>query len=341
MSDETPRESERAPTLHEGCTLTVRGWPTTEEDARRAGETILAIAREVSRAFDLSRLESFVVGTDYRAALASVLRGEQSSDMLPTSNEYGEGAAMAATVIRDDEPWSVVIIWAPLAMGIADREHEGHTLAVHTLIHELAHVHELRLFAKTYPGGWRAAQSPDSRHASLLGMIKPCYSEYIAERSAAWTCPELGTNYLEMLENALRDVDELIRAARYAYRRDHDLGRFWEFVQVRVRFLFQAIGYALGHADWVAWDEEVDPALKTSTQARVDALGSYPAGWVVAEARRALQPFHSLDAFSGMAMFDDLVDLCERLLNQFGVFTSPSGSDVRLDVPVREPWLDL
>jgi hypothetical protein len=42
-----------------------------------------------------------------------------------------------------------------------------------------------------------------------------------------------------------------------------------------------------------------------------------------------------------MAMFDALVTLCERLLNQYGVFTSPIGNDVRLDVPLREPWLDL
>lgn len=321
--------------------MNVRGWPTTEEDARRVGETILAIARSVSRTFDLSRLESFVVGMDYREALASVRAGDLSSTMLPTSNEYGEGSAMAATVIRDDEPWSVVVIWAPLAMGIADRDHEGHTAAVHTLIHELAHVDELRLFAKTFPGGWRAAQSPDARHAALFGMIEPSYSEYVAERAAAGSWPELGDSYLGMLEGALGDVDEQIRAARYAYRRDGDLERFWGLVQARVRFLFQAIGYALGHADWIATDDEVDPALKASTQARVDALAAYPSGWVVGDARRALQPFFRVEAFTGMAMFDDLVALCERLLNQYGIFTSPTGNGLFIDVPQREPWLDL
>lgn len=42
-----------------------------------------------------------------------------------------------------------------------------------------------------------------------------------------------------------------------------------------------------------------------------------------------------------MAMFDAFVTLRERLLNQYGVFTSPIGNVVRLDVPLREPWLDL
>lgn len=49
---------------------------------------------------------------------------------------------MARHIIRDDEFWSVVIIWTPLVRQMANVGQEGHKSALHIFVHELVHVDE-------------------------------------------------------------------------------------------------------------------------------------------------------------------------------------------------------
>ena len=116
-----------AMTLYEHCSINVRGWDSdNEEEARTFAHGVLEMAREMSRYLDLSHLEAIVIGSDYREALASVDRSADASPAVPTSNEYGEGGAMAVSVVRNDEPWSVVVIWLPLVRQMIDTAHDHH-----------------------------------------------------------------------------------------------------------------------------------------------------------------------------------------------------------------------
>jgi len=222
---------------------------------------------------------------------------------------------MAVTVTREDQPWSVVVIWLPLVRQLVDVGHEHHKLTLQTFVHELVHVDDLRLFARTFPGGWRAAVSRDPRESALLSIVNPCQSEYSASRRSAWLAPELGLDYLNMLGQALRDVDEKIREARQAYRFHGDLDAYWSLVVDRLTSLFQALGYALGHADWVAEDESVSPDLRERYDSRVVALRELPSGWLIDAAREAVQPFWGLREWSGLELYDELTSVAERLLN--------------------------
>lgn len=326
---ETPAE-----TLPAGCAVNIRGWENDNEaDAREFGGGVMALTKSLSRHLDLSRLESIVIGWDYAEALASVDRGNGIPPAAPTANEYGQGGAMALHVIRDDEIWSVVVIWTGLVRQLNDADHPDHKLALQTFVHELIHVDDLRLFSRTYPGGWRAAKPRDGRDASLQPIVNPCQSEYSAQRRAAWAAPEHGLDLLDMLGKAMEDVDDQIRSARLSYRMHGDMSRYWPVVVERLTFLFQAIGYGLGHADWVEANADDHPDLVARYRAKLEELAGFPSGWMLDACRDAVQPFFNLEEWSGQEIYDPLIEVLERLLNQNGMYTRAEGDGIYVDMP--------
>ena len=195
---------------------------------------------------------------------------------------------MALHTVRNDEIWSVVVIWTGSVRQLDKTDHPEHKLALQTLVHELAHVHDVRLFARTYPGGWRAAVSKDGRDASLQRIVNPCQSEYSAQRRAASAAPEHGLDLLEMLSKAMKDVDGQIRSARVSYRVHGDFDKYWSVVVERLTFLFQAIGYGLGHADWVEANADDHPELAARYRSKLGDLSGYPSGWLLDACRDAV-----------------------------------------------------
>ncbi len=106
-NDSVPPAEDEEPlveTLPSNRAINIRGWENDNEaEAREFGEFVMSLAKVLSRHLDLSRLESIAIGWDYAEALASVDRGDGIPPAAPTSNEYGQGSAMAVHVIRGDE----------------------------------------------------------------------------------------------------------------------------------------------------------------------------------------------------------------------------------------------
>lgn len=325
-----------AETLHIGCAVNIRGWENdSEAEAREFGGGVMALVKNLSRYLDLSRLESIVIGWDYAEALASVDRGDGIPPAAPTANEYGQGGAMALHVIRDDEIWSVVVIWTGLVRQLNEADHPDHKLALQTFVHELVHVDDLRLFSRTYPGGWREAKPRDGRDAALQPIVNPCQSEYSAQRRAAWAAPEHGLDLLGMLGDAMKDVDDQIRSARLSYRMHGDMDRYWPVIVERLTFLFQAIGYGLGHADWVEAKADDHPELAARYRDKLEELVRFPSGWLLNACRDAVQPFSELEEWSGQEVYDPLIGVLEQLLNQNGMYTRAHGDGIYVDMPYK------
>lgn len=327
--DVTPAE-----TLFPDCVVNICGWENDNEaEAREFGGDLMSLAKKLSRYFDLSRLEAIVVGRDYAEALASVDRGDGIPPAAPTANEYGQGGAMAVHVVRDDDIWSVVVIWTGLVRQLNQMDHPEHKLALQTFVHELVHVDDLRLFSRTYPGGWRAAKPRDGRDAALQPIVNPCQSEYSAQRRAAWAAPEHGLDLLKMLGKAMKDVDDQIRSARLSYRLHGDMDRYWPVIVERLTFLFQAIGYGLGHADWVEAKADDHPDLAARYRAKLEELALFPSGWLLDACRDAVQPFFDLEEWSDQEIYDPLIRVLEQLLNQNGMYTRAHGDGIYVDMP--------
>ncbi|WP_246827494.1 hypothetical protein [Rhizobium croatiense] len=321
------------PTLNQQFTVTIRGWEDDkEEEARDFGQRLCQLTREISNFIDLSRLDRIVIGSDYHEALASV-NGEQAPAPTPTANEYGNGAAMATNIFRGDEVWSVVVIWTPLVRAIFDHEDPNQPLALHTFVHELIHVDDTRLFTTTYPGGWRAAKPRDARDAALQTIVHPCQAEYRAQRRSAFAAPEQGLMHMSMLKEVMSDVDEQVRKERLAYRLHGDVASLWKVVSERLGFLFQSLGYALGHADWVLENRDDHPELASKFDAEIEALREMSKGWLIDASREAVQPLFNLTEWTNMDVYDPLIAVAERLLNEYRMFTSLREDDLYIDMP--------
>ncbi|MCU7843330.1 MAG: hypothetical protein KZQ93_05775 [Candidatus Thiodiazotropha sp. (ex Monitilora ramsayi)] len=329
-------EDEESPieTLPSSFVVNIRGWENDEEgEAREFAKGVFSLAKTLSCYLDLSRLESIVIGWDYSEALLSVDRGDGIPPSAPTENEYGQGGAMAVSVIRDDEIWNVVVIWTGLVRQLNQTDHPEYELALQTFVHELVHVDDLRLFTRTYPGGWRAAKPRDGRDANLQPIVNPCQSEYSAQRRAAWAAPEHGLVLLDMMGKAMKEVDDQIGSARLSYRIHGDLEKYWSIVIERLSFLFQAIGYGLGHADWIEENAHEHPKLATCCRAKLDNLASYPSGWLLDACRDAVQPFFRLEEWKDQEVYNPLIEVLERLLNQNGMYTRAQGDGIYIDIP--------
>ena len=332
--DETSAEALPERTLPSIFQVQIQGWESDNEvEARAFAESIMELTREISRYHDLSRLSSIVIGMDYPEALASVDVGEAMPAADRTKNEYGEGGAMSVSIKKDGELWNTVVIWTGLVRNINDVDHPDQKLALQTFLHELIHVEDQRFFDKTFPGGWEAAKARDGRDAAMQLIVNPCQSEYSAQRRSAHIAPESGLTLLDMLGDAMRDVDDQIISARRAYRTHGDLEKFWIIARDRLRFLFQAIGYGLGHADYIASDAGKFPELAEEYSNRLEALASLPTGWLLDACRDAVRPFFLMEKWTDMTVYDPLEEVLEKLLNQYGVFTSLQDGGLYLDMP--------
>lgn len=56
------------------------------------------------------------------------------------------------------------------------------------------------------------------------------------------------------------------------------MDKYWPVIVERLTFLFQAIGYGLGHADWVEAKANDHPDLAAQYRAKLEDLARYPSG---------------------------------------------------------------
>ena len=321
-------------TLPSCCNVNVLGWESdNNEEATAFAYAVLAWIKQLSRYLDLSRLASVKIAVNYREALENVDRGADLPSAMPTSNEYGHGGAMSLRVIKDDELWSEVVIWTNLVRQLTNPDHPEYGLARMTLIHELVHVDDLRLLTRTYPGGWRNANPSDARKRSLLPIVEPCASEYSAQRRSAFAAPEHGLDLLDMLEKALTDVGEQVRTARLSYRIDGDLDKYWSIVVERLRFLFQAIGYGIGHYDGIDAIAIEHPKLMERYKLRFQQIAELPSGWLLQACREAVVQSFTMEKWMDLSIYDPLIDVLEKLLNENGMITSNQNGELYVDMP--------
>ena len=131
----------------------------------------------------------------------------------------------------------------------------------------------------------------------------------------------------------MKDVDDQIRSARLSYRLHGDMDKYWPVVVERLTFLFQAIGYGLGRADWVEANADDHPELAARYRAKLGDLAGHSLGWMLDACRDAVQPFVDLEAWIDLEIYDPLIEVLERLLNQNGMYTRAHGDDIYVDMP--------
>ena len=109
--------------------------------------------------------------------------------------------------------------------------------------------------------------------------------------------------------------------------------KYWPVVVERLTFLFQAIGYGLGHADWVEAKADDHPELAVRYRAKLEDLAGNSLGWMLDACRDAVQPFFDLEEWIDLEIYDPLIEVLERLLNQNGMYARAHGDGIYVDMP--------
>lgn len=330
-------EAEREPTLSPTTAVHVRGWSDGgEAEARRFGERVLALAHEYSRWLDLSRLSRIVLAADYRAAVAEVASVDGGANVA-TANEFAEATATALMSVEGGRLTAVLVVWTPMVLRMFDeKDGPDKRSALQAFVHELVHVDDQAFLDRTFPGGAMAAVESDNRHGALLLMVSPAQSEYSATSRTAMIEPNAGFEFLDLLERTIGDAVADVGRQRQLYRIGSiSLEAFWPWVQERCRFIFQALGYAVGHADGILKNDRADEALKARFRARLETIEAMELGWLIDETRDAVRPIMEQAAWTGLDAFEPLIELGERLLNRFGLFTRLENEMLYVDVPLN------
>ena len=122
------------------------------------------------------------VAHDYERALASLDRGFASPVALVPSNNDGVGVAMNVPVIREGRVRSHLVLHAGIGYSLLCGEEEKIRVALYTLAHEAAHVHDQAQREQAIPGIALNQLRMSAEDWYLFGASCACWDEYAACR---------------------------------------------------------------------------------------------------------------------------------------------------------------
>lgn len=310
---------------------TMRGF-ATEQDARAIGNTILGFLRLFGTFLDLERLDAVTVAFDYDQALTEVERGFPAKlKLLKTQDEFALGVAMAPMVMRDGKPFAHMVINAAVVYSLKEHlDSPDSKLAVHVLAHEAAHVHDLAMQDRAFPGLYGSALT-DYRDATLFSIAHWCWNEYIASRlSASFGTPNLTTDFESTFCSALETTHDRGNAAILAYRTHHDIERLVsELVAIYGKLLVYG-AYLLGHVDGL--DRTMQEAA-TKAHSLVQQTSYFQSRFerFESELRKA---HNTYGQWNSIEVVDGIKAIAEEMLNTAGIsFEKQPNGTYWVDVP--------
>lgn len=246
---ETPPEDQLGPpTAAENLCVIARGF-FTEEEAREVGMTVREYVIQLSRHFDLSRLDGVTVAHDYAQALVSLDRGYKTKYVLTPSDGHAVGVAMTPLVIRDDTLMSHIVFHAGIVAPIAKPDLDSIQLPLHVIAHECAHVEITKKFDEAFPNVLLRQRYRDVRDAFRWQVILACWDEYAATLMSASFGEDPTDGYEETFLKHLAETRNHARSFIRAYRLHADLDQVYAEVYGALGDLLKFAAYVLGNSD--------------------------------------------------------------------------------------------
>src|ERR1035437_5515323 len=295
--------------------ISLRGF-SSEAGAKEMGEIVGIWLRILGACLNLERLEGVTVAYDYDAALAEIdRRSSVRNPLAATRDEFAVGVAMAVPVLRDGQPRSHIVVNAGVVHSLKDESDTNHQFAISILAHEAAHVHDLLMQDRAFPGVILQRQIT-YRENVLLGIASRCWEEYAASRlSARFEHPK----QLEGLESLLCGVLENVRTRGNQHIRDyrlhHDLMKLMEQIVGGYGRLMKYTSYLLGHIGGSQHSfAEASPKASQMIEAR-----EYFAPTFTKLSACLENMWSSYGHWTGLEVFDPLKEIAHSFLKTGGV----------------------
>lgn len=304
-------------------------------------QAIISIYTTLKYKLDLSLLSSFIVPEDYESELFELQRINGHSNFI-TKNEYGQGIAQVVSC-KEKELYNIIVDKNVIFLIIPENQlnsieislgHEYKTflnsrqLAIYTVYHEFAHVHEFALnknikWLKEFKGNGEL----ESHYFKLALDI---WREYFACRTASISLV-LQSEDLSEIITTCSDAENMLREKRRKYHR-HILS-LEDFVidfHNYTSFILNKIGSA--HGNLFSLEDRREEMIGLMEECYQDSY--VKAIWVdLGITLYKLYEQHPM--WTNQAVFKKLIDLIKNYYNQFEIYISDTGDGLYYDIPVR------
>lgn len=313
--------------------------------AEKIAATLKVVTTNIVPIMPLDRLDGVTFSDNYAESLRDLDRGfPASAPLLPTNEEYGVGVSMAPLVMRDGIIKTHIVMEGGLGHSLISEDEATWRLALHTIVHQLAHAASAQILDESLPGV--LLKRFDDRYDSFLyGAIHSAWTGYFSSRASAMFHPEGGRPQQQLLLAVLKRARNDIPAARLAYRFDGDLDKLLAVAISRIEDVLRFSGTVLGHSDGLEQSVLDNPTLATGLE------DADLRDWIVLFDSELSRLW---DRRRQWASFDEFLELnrhVERLMWQYGLF--PWRTDeglIRIEIPLAtdahrlaglRPWLRL
>lgn len=306
-------------TLPASFTSSLLGF-ADEAAAHRLNDAVVAYLKRISELVDLSTLDGMTIAYDYYAALADLDRGVEGVRPLQATQEpFATGVAMTPSVMRDGQPKSHMVFFAPLLEPLLDPEHPEFRFAVHLLAHEAAHVEVKGILDAAFPGRTLKHRISGFVAGFREQVIEACWEEYGACLLCAWSSDdEVEKGYADTLLKTGCAWRPAARAAVEASFVDND----WERVATEVATACAGVlrygAYLLGHLH----GSNAVLADRPEVCRKLAQLGLLNVLEALEVALQAIA--NEYGSWKGRASFEVLGDLLESMVGMCGVVMTPT-----------------
>jgi len=301
-----------------------------QETAQQIAAAVNVVVSEMSHSMTLGRLDRITFAGDYAEALRNIERGFPASmPLVPTETDFGTGIAMTPLILRDGVAKACIVMQAWLGNALIGEDRDSQTIAIHTLVNQLAHVACIDLIDNALPE-ILMSRVEDNWEAWLYAHMHEAWTAYFAARISAPFNPACDSGYRDILLAVLDRIQESIPRERLDYRFHGNFDRFLQSTISAIGPVLIYMGTLLGHCDGLcqsAYDDE-----GSLTQA-LEKIGLH--NWVDTFRRDLLRLFERQGKWESGQEFLALNRHMERVLWQFGLF--PWRNDqgqVRVEIPL-------
>ena len=321
-------------TLSKDIRVIVNGGYESEDEAKDVWATSLLFFRWFGTVLGLEGLEAVTIDDDYAGALTRVERGFATSQTLTaTSDDFGNGLAMAVPVLRNGHLKTHIVLHSNLLRVLVLPQNEMHGVAIHTLAHEAGHAHDHEVESRNLPGVY-GSYIPDYKEGRLFLLAHKCWTEYIASHlSSRWGTGDYCKSYSDMLCTMLSNARERGNAALDRYREHRDILKVEREVIDAYALLLDRGSYLVGHIHGLGNSvAEMAPEflmLVNETAWFKPIFERYEAN---------VRTLHeSYGKWSGIEVFEPLKQTFESLLNAGGMFYYRTMMDDRWKIGLNKP----
>lgn len=301
-----------------------------QETAQQIAAAVNVVVSEISRSMTLGRLDRITFAGDYAEALRDIDRGFPASrPLVPTETDFGTGIAMTPLILRDGVAKACIVMQAWLGNALIGEDRGTQTIAIHTLVNQLAHVACIDLIDNALPE-ILMSRVEDDWEAWLYAHMHEAWTAYFAARNSARFNPACDSGYRDILLAVLDRIQESIPRERLDYRLHGNFDRFLQSTISAIGPMLVYMGTLLGHCDGLCQSTYDDEGSLTQA---LEKIGLH--NWVDTFRRDLVRLFERQGKWESGQEFLALNRHMERVLWQFGLF--PWRNDqgqVRVEIPL-------